>query len=475
MTLSSDHAVPPPGPSAVGDDLGLGLHLPGRGTVDAAGRRRVHPITPLVHAVSALPAALLVLFSMTIGGAFAIGARALVLALLLIVVLPAIVAVFACFSWRNLWFWFDSDGDFRVDSGILTKKQRRLQLSRLQSVDVSQPLLARAFSLAEVTVEVAGSHDSRVKIRYLSLTDARALRSELLARAAGLRHDTAEAPETPVATVSPRDLAVSLVLRSVTAGLLGLTALIIMATVLVSGWGGLALALITGGLPILMVVSEFIKFFKFTVSQSPDGLRTRFGLAKTETRTIPPGRVQAIEFVEPFLWRRWGWVRLRVNIAGVGGSDANGNKEETLLIPVATRAVANDIVERILPGMDLDAMDWQHAPSRSRRRSPIQWRNLAVAWDGAVLAAQRGRVTRRTMVIPHVRTQSVRLTQGPWERALDLASVHVDTTPGPVTVMALHLDASAARAVADEQTLRAEEGRSTDRTTRWAVDQQEKS
>lgn len=470
--MSSNDPASPSRPSAVGDDLGLGLQLPGTGTVDASGRRRVHPVTPLVHAVSAVPAGLILLFSFTIGGTLAIGARALLIALLLILLLPVIVGVFAFLSWRNLWFWFDSDGDFRVDSGILTKKQRRLQLSRLQSVDVAQPLLARLFSLAELTVEVAGSHDSRVKIRYLALADARALRSELLARAAGLRHDTAEAPEAPIATVSPRDLALSLVLRSVTAGLLGLTALIVVLTVLTSGWGGLVLALFTGGLPILMVVAEFMKFFNFTVSQSPDGLRTRFGLAKTQTRTIPPGRVQAIEFVEPFLWRRWGWVRLRVNIAGVGATDSNGNNEETLLIPVATRAVANDIVSRILPGLDLDSMHWEHAPSRSRRRSPIQWRNLAVSWDAAVFAAQRGRVTRSLMVIPHVRTQSVRLTQGPWERALDLASVHVDTTPGPVSVMALHLDAAAARSVVDEQASRAEQGRSADRTTRWAVEQQ---
>jgi putative membrane protein len=467
MTDSSEN----PPPSVVGDDLGLGLQLPGTGTVDEAGRRRVHPITPLVHAVSALPAALLVLFTLTIGGTLAIGAWSLLVALALIVLLPAVVGGFAYLSWRNLWFWFDSDGDFRVDSGILTKKQRRLQLSRLQSVDVAQPLLARVFSLAELTVEVAGSHDSRVKVRYLSLADARALRNELLARAAGLRHDTAEAPETPIAFVTPRDLAVSLVLRSVTAALLGLTALIFVVTVLTSGWGGLVLALFTGGLPILMVVGEFMRYFNFTVSQSPDGLRTRFGLAKTETRTIPPGRVQAIEFVEPLLWRRWGWARVRVNIAGAGSSDSSGSTQETLLIPVATRAIADDIVARILPGLDIAAMDWTYAPGRSRGRSPIQWRNLAVAWDGAVLAARRGRVTRRLMVIPHVRTQSVRLTQGPWERAFELASIHVDTTPGPVKVVALHLDASFARSVVDAQASRAEQGRAADRTTRWAAPQ----
>ena len=89
--------------------------------------------------------------------------------------------------------------------------------------------------------------------------------------------------------VTPRDLALSLVMRTVTAALLLLTALIVVVTVLSSGWGGLGLALVTGGLPIIIVFAEFIKYFNFTVSQSPDGLRLKFGLAKTETRTVPPG------------------------------------------------------------------------------------------------------------------------------------------------------------------------------------------
>jgi putative membrane protein len=455
-------------PSNVGDDLGLGLTLPGSGTVDAQGRRRVHPISPLVHGVSAMPIGLVIVVAFGFGVVDKVGPYGVLAAIALAIVFGLLVAGWKYVAWRNTWFWFDDDGDFRVDSGVLTKQQRRLQLSRLQSVDVAQPLFARVFSMAEMTVEVAGSRDSRVALQFLTLSDARALRSEILARAAGLRHDAGEAPEAPIATVTPRDLALSLVLRSTTAGLLLVTALIVVVTVLSSGWGGLVIALFTGGLPILMVVTEFMRYFGFTVSQSPDGLRLRFGLAKTETRTVPPGRVQAIEFVEPFLWRRWGWVRLRVNIAGVGHDDGNGNGNETLLIPVATRAVADDLVQRVLPGLDLDAMQWREAPSRSRRRSPIQWRQLAVAWDGAVFAARGGRITRRLTVIPHVRTQSVRLTQGLWERSLGLASVHVDSTPGPVKVTGRHLDAMAAREVLDGQSARAEAGRSTDRSTRWA-------
>jgi len=228
---------------------------------------------------------------------------------------------------------------------------------------------------------------------------------------------------------------------------------------------------VTGGLPILLVVSEFIKYFNFTVSESPDGLRLRYGLAKTEARTVPPGRVQAIEYVEPFLWRRQGWVRIRINIAGVGTEDRQGNRGETLLIPVAPRAIADDLVQRVFPGLALDELAWQSAPRESRFRAPVQWRRLAVAWDDMVFAARSGRVTRRLAVIPHARTQSVRVTQGPWERWLGLASMHVDSTPGPVRVRGRHLDAAFAREVADGQAIRAGRGRSTDRTTRWAADQ----
>jgi putative membrane protein len=383
-----------------------------------------------------------------------------------------VVAGFSYCGWRNRWYWFDDDGDFRIDSGVITKQERRLQLSRLQAVDVAQPLFARLFSMAELTIEVAGSGDSRQKLQFLTLAEARALRAEILARAAGLRRDTVEAPELLIATVPPKDLAISLLLSSTTALLLLLTAVILAVTFLTEGAVGLVIALFTGGIPLFVVVAEFLKYFNFTVSDSPDGLRLKFGLAKTESRTVPPGRVQAIEIVEPFLWRKRGWVRLRVNIAGVGGEDSSGNKEETVLIPVADPAVAHMLIAKVLPGVEVAAMQWTPAPDRSRRRSPIQWANLAVAWDGQVFAARSGRITRRIAVIPHVRTQSVRYTQGPWERPLDLASVHVDTTPGPVKVSARHLDAAFAADVTLEQAQRAGEGRAGDRSIRWAAEQQ---
>jgi putative membrane protein len=469
MPESPGPNLPEGGSSNVGDDLGLGLQLPGTGTVDERGRRRVHPISPIVHGASVLPVGLFLVVILGFGSGAAFGLSGIAIAVLALLVLPVLVAAWSYVAWQNLWYWFDDDGDFRVDSGVITKQERRLQLSRLQSVDVAQPLVARVFSMAELTVEVAGAEGSKLKLQFLTLDDARALRATILARAAGLRHDTAEAPEAVITSVAPRDLAISLLMRSSTAFLLLFTAVLLVIAFLSGGWGGVSIALFTGGIPILIVVSEFIRYFNFTVSDSPDGLRLRFGLAKTEARTVPPGRVQAIEYVEPLLWRRRNWVRVRVNIAGMGGQDSQGNKEETLLIPVATMDMAHMLVGRVFPDVDIEGLDWDPAPDRSRRRSFIQWTRLAVAWDESVFAARRGRVTRRLSVIPHVRTQSVRLTQGPWERMLDLASVHVDSTPGPVKVSALHLDVLFASQVAHEQADRAERARAADRTIHWAA------
>lgn len=452
--------------SNIGDDLGLGIALPGSRLVDAQGHRKVHPLTPLVHAVAVVPAMIGVAIAFSAPSGFAwmkfipgLGSIATIFLGLAVLtfLLSALVAGYQYLAWRALSFWFDSDGDFRVRSGVLIRQERRVQLSRIQAVDVIQPLAARIFSLAVLVIEVAGQDKSRVQLKYLTLADAREIRGEVLARSAGLHASTPEAPQNELFRVATRDLVLSLLLRSSTLGLLLVSAVLLVISYLTEGWAGLGIALATGAAPIVIVIAEFLRYYGFTISESPDGLRLKYGLLRTETRTVPPGRVQSIDFVEPLLWRRWAWTRVRINIAGVGkqSSDGNSQNQETLLTPVAPIALARALVARVLPDLNVEKLTWHSAPVRAKRRSPIQWHQLAVAWDEHVFAIRRGRVTRHLAAVPHARTQSVRYTQGPWERALGLASVHVDTTPGPVRVTGLHLDANFAQEVAHEQAARA--------------------
>jgi putative membrane protein len=60
-------------------------------------------------------------------------------------------------------------------------------------------------------------------------------------------------------------------------------------------------------------------------------------------------------------------------------------------------------------------------------------------------------MTATTAIAPHSHVQSVRVTQGAWERRLGLASLHADTAPGPVNVVARHLDQALVRPLADQE------------------------
>lgn len=449
------------------DPLGTALIRPGRSAPGPDGRRKVHPLTPFVHGLRVVPIIILIGISVVTrhGGAgtgvlITIGAAVLV---------AVVVTGLRYLAWLRLTYWFDSDGDLRVDSGVLTRQERRLQLSRLQSVEVVAPLLARLVGLAEVRVETAGTSHSKAVLQFLTTAEAQDLRNEIVARAAGVRPDAGEAPEQVLAMVPPGELVTSLLLRGSTALLLVLTVVVIVPAVLAAGPAALGLVVL-GGVPIFAVFSEFSTYYGFTVARSGDGLRLRHGLLRTAHQTVPPGRVQAIGFSQPLLWRRRDWVRVRLNVAGMSRDSGSGDQAVTehTLLPVAPWPVARAIVAHVLPGVDLESIALDPAPARSRWRAPVQWHRLGVGWDGSVLMTRRGRVTRHWAVMPHARTQSVRVTQGPWQRLLGLASVWFDSTPGPVKVVALHRDSRQARDLSMAQASRASAARSGDRTARWA-------
>lgn len=68
--------------------------------------------------------------------------------------------------------------------------------------------------------------------------------------------------------------------------------------------------------------------------------------------------------------------------------------------------------------------------------------------------------------MPHAKVQSVRLTQGPWRRALRLADVHVDTGANK-TVTARLRDAEEAAELLRSQAERSRTGRRDAPPDRW--------
>lgn len=432
--------------------------------VDLSVPRRTHPASPIVDGLRVAAPAFIGVFLIVGDLADRLPLPRAGIAGIAALALGSAMALGSWIAWARLAFWVDADGDLRVDSGILQRRARQLTLSRLQSIDVVAPLVARLLGLVELRVEVAGSGDSRVVLRYLDRADAERLRSALLARGAStaVAQDPGAQSSDAVALAAVPEgrLLGALVLRTTTVVLAAITAAFVVVTLATQGPAALVVAVVTGGVPLFAVIGEFVSFARFTAERTPQGIRLRHGLIQTQTRTVPPGRVQAVEIVAPLLWRPFGWVRVTLTVAGIGGDGAQVGR--AVLLPVAPRREAVAVIGEVLPGVDLDALPWHPVPARARWRSPLQWRILAHAVTPRVFAGRSGRITRRISLAPHARTQSVTLQQGPWQRLLSIATVRVDVAPGPVTVRARNMALDEARPLVEQQCLRSRAARESE-------------
>jgi putative membrane protein len=419
--------------------------------------RRLHPLTPLLRGWKVFAAALAIAAQQLYGG---LEARWLFVGVAASI---PVALVYGYLSWRFTHYRIDGE-DLRLETGVLFRRSRRVRLDRLQAVDVVRPLIARALGLAELRLEVAGGSSAEAPLAYLSEPAAQALRAELLARAAGLSHDTPEAPEAVLVTV-PVDRLIKSQLLTVGVIITVVALLVVLGLAVVLqqvSLLGLALPIALGLGPA--VVAPIISHFDFTVADSPDGLRLRHGLLETRAQTVPPGRVQAVRILEPLLWRSRGWCRIEVNIAGYGGE---GQSQTSVLLPVAPREEAFAVLRRVLPDVDVGAVEMHGVPRSARWVDPFAWRFLAAGADERVFVTRHGRLRRETEVVPHARVQSARLTQGVLQRRLGMATVHLDTTPAPVRPTAAHRGSNEARRLLDVEVERARLARSSAPPERW--------
>jgi putative membrane protein len=426
--------------------------------------RRLHPITPLRRAWA--PVAVVIGWAVHDPDQTQRQLTRLTTTTLLIA-LAVIVPAAALYGFLTWWFthFAVTDTELRIRTGLLFRRTAHIRLERIQAVDVTQPLLARVAGVAKLRLDVVGT-DKKDELAFLGEREARALRAELLARAAGFApetaHEVGEAPARELLHTPPRDLALSLVLTGATWGSL-VAALVVppllwMATH--SVWTVLATALPLLGAAGASSVGRFVTEYDWTVGESPDGLRIDHGLLDRSHETVPPGRVQTVRIVEPLLWRRRGWVRVELDVAGSSNS---------VLVPVAPREVAEAVVARVLPGVTVPPLSaLSRPPRRAGRCVPLWWRGYGLAVTDAVFAARQGLLRRSLALVPHAKVQSVRLAQGPWERLWRVADVHVDTGANK-TVTARLRDAQEAAELLKSQAERSRTGRKGARPDRWMV------
>ncbi len=220
--------------------------------------------------------------------------------------------------------------------------------------------------------------------------------------------------------------------------------------------GGVVPALLGTG---FAVFRQFSAAYGFVVSESAEGVAVRRGLTNLTSQTVPLPRVQGVVVSEPVMWRRFGWARVEVSVAGGGGGDADETFSASTLLPVGPRAQVLWLARHVLGGEDPTTVALVPVPRRARWAAPLSWWTLAFGQDDRYVVSRRGWFTRRFDVVPQAKVQSVRLTQGPWERRFDVATLHVDSPLGRVAVRAEGRDPREARELADAVVVRGRSAR----------------
>ncbi len=381
--------------------------------------QRFHPLSPVVRIGPSLLGILVILASAAaLPGQAGLSASDLVIVLL--VALGGVV-YWAVTRWRV-------DGDtLRVETGLVRRQSLQVPLSRAQAVDLVEPFVARILGLAEVRVRTGGASRGDARLCYLRYKDATLVRAALLAVAHGLDEAVPAPPEQRLAVVpNGRLIAAGCLTGAIPVSLGAVVALVVLGSaersVLVTGGSGLVALFVAMALTAWRRISTE---WSFTVAEAPDGIRIRSGLLSLAAETVPRGRIQAVRMVEPLWFRPLGWCRLELHLAGgvKGGDRQQPARVRRALLPVGPLADAQLLLDRVLPDRRAALT---RPPRRAMIRAPLSYHFLQAGVGNRCAVAVSGRVRRETVWVPLAKAQSLRAAQGPVQRSLGLASVHLD-------------------------------------------------
>jgi putative membrane protein len=356
-----------------------------------------------------------------------------------------LVAALGFVSWA-VTRWRVAEGALQIETGLIRRQSLRFPFTQIQAVDIVRPGLARIVGLSELRIRMASGGRSTGRLAYLPEAQAEAVRASLLDLTRSSHADgpapAPAAPFRPLYVVHQGRLIGSILLSGPALAVYLIVAGLVILAVLAPGAAGGVLA-VTFSTLLAFGGATWARFngeFRLSLGTGPDGLHVRTGLVQTSAETIPWGRIQALRTVQPVLWRLLGWYRVEADVAGrnVSGRENRAAKRAgRALIPVGTAAEVEWLVNLLMP----DAPTVLAAPPRrARLKSPLRYKRLSYGSNERYAVATSGRLRRVTDRVPLEKVQSIRWTQGPVQRGLSLASIHLDTAGRSVFAVARDRD-----------------------------------
>jgi len=432
---------------------------------------------------------------------------------LLLFLIPSTIVAVA----RYLSFRLHYEGtELVIRSGIFFRNERHVPYLRIQNLDAVRNVAHRLLGVAEVRVETGGGQAPEATISVLHETVFEEMRRRIFEGRARANRADVEQPgeqEAPVPAVESRTL-LHLPLRELFLnGLLDNRGMILIATAYGALWqtglsrvvwdrfaGAFVPGLVrdsmrgltAGDFPpfarlgvllielivvllfvrVLSMVWSAVRLHEFRLSRVGDDLRTEYGLLTRVTATIPLRRVQTLTIREAPLQRRVKRMSVRVETAGGQSKQpeqGRGPKQpRESLAPIIQRAAVPALVREVLPGFELDTLEWRRLHPRAFRRAvkpaaliavavtaPLVgmfgWRGLAalpftLTWMGLVtwkhvqhtqwaandnvVVLRSGWLWKTVTVAPVRKIQTVGCAESPFDRRAAMASVRIDTAGG---------------------------------------------
>lgn len=424
-------------------------------------RQRLHPLSPVLKGFRLL---ILAVAALSWRG---LEDLKLLNWLALVGVLLVVLLIYSFIAWTVTGYEVVAR-ELRIHEGLISRRVRTVPLERLQAIEVLQPFQARIFGLAELKLDVAGAERSEAPLSFLPLAQAQALRSRLLILSGGQvsagpgEAEVVEAAETELYAVDNNDVAWSQFLTPPVMFTPLAILYIVGQLVFNQEFGFFAIASMLSGLFATLIAPalRMANFWNFRLSRSEDGkLRMQHGSLNRRSQTVPVHRIQSLTVTWPLLWRVKGWLRITLAVAGQSSMGEGDRRVETdRLLPVATLDQARGVMPYVMPGVDIAALSMTPVPRAARWLAPLRARILVAGMTDQVFCSVDGFATRALRIVPYGRIQSVRITQGPWQRRLGLASVHVDVAAS-TPISAAHRSLEEARSWAAEISDRAHRAR----------------